>query len=36
MFISLNAFMFMAGYQWRKLESRDRHEAPLDSMIRKI
>jgi hypothetical protein len=35
-FLALVLFMFRAGYEWHKLESRQRADEPLDSMIRKI
>ena len=35
-FLALIVFMFRAGYEWHRLQSRDRHEESIDSLIRKI
>jgi hypothetical protein len=35
-FLALMLFMFRAGYEWRKLESRTREDSLLDSLVRKI
>jgi hypothetical protein len=35
-FLGLIVFMFGAGHEWHRLQSRDRHEESIDSLIRKL
>jgi hypothetical protein len=35
-FLGLIVFMFGAGHEWHRLQSRDRHQESIDSLTRKL